>query len=174
MDRVGLKDVNHRITQGPDVGRPQEMLMSLTKLYNVIPATLLGAAISMSAWADDAPTASPAAALPGTPEAVVDAQLVAYNKRDLEAFLSFYADDAILARHPDQVTQTGKAEMRTRYQSRFSNPNVHAEIIKRVTFDRFVIDHERITAPPSKEVREAVAIYEVKDGKIFRVTFLEK
>lgn len=148
--------------------------MSLTSFCSVIPATLLCAAYSTTAWAGDAPADPPTAAQPGTPEAVVDAQLVAYNKRDLEAFLSFYADDAVLASHPDQVTQTGKAEMRTRYQSRFSNPNVHAEIIKRITFDRFVVDHERITAPPAQEVIEAVAIYEVKEGKIVRVTFLKK
>ena len=108
-----------------------------------------------------------------SPEEIVDAQLAAYNRRDVEGFLSFYADDAILENHPNQVTQTGKAEMRTRYQRRFSNPNVHAEIIKRVTFGRFVIDHERVVAaPPAEGTLEAVAVYEIKDGKIVRVTFL--
>jgi hypothetical protein len=109
-----------------------------------------------------------------SPEAVVDAQLAAYNKRDLEGFLSYYADDAVLAKHPDQVTQTGKAEMRARYQRSFGNPNVRAEIIKRVVFGRFVIDHERVVAPPAKGELEAVAVYEIKDGKIVRVTFLDK
>ena len=112
--------------------------------------------------------------LTASPEAIVDAQLAAYNRRDLEGFLSFYSEDAVLADHPNQVTQTGKAEMRTRYQLRFSNPNLHAEIIKRVTFGRFVIDHERVVAAtPTGGTREAVAIYEIKDGKIVRVTFLK-
>ena len=119
-----------------------------------------------------APTAPLAANT--TPEQVVDAQLAAYNRRDLEGFLGFYADDAVLAKHPDQVTQTGKVEMRARYEKAFRNPNVRAEIIKRVTFGRFVVDHERITAPPAKGELQAVAVYEVKDGKIIRVTFLEK
>lgn len=123
--------------------------------------------------AGDTPTA-PDTTPTATPEAVVDAQLAAYNQRDLEAFLGFYADDAVLAKHPDQVTQTGKAQMRARYQRNFSNPNVRAEIIKRVTFGRFVIDHERVTAPPAKGELEAVAVYEVEGGKIVRVTFLEK
>ncbi len=109
-----------------------------------------------------------------SPEAIVDAQLAAYNRRDLEGFLSFYAEDAVLVDHPNQVTQTGKAEMRTRYQLRFSNPSVHAEIVKRVTFGKFVIDHERVVAaPPGEGKIEAVAIYEIKDGKIVRVTFLK-
>jgi uncharacterized protein (TIGR02246 family) len=123
------------------------------------------------AIAGDATTA-PALGKNASPEAIVDAQIAAYNRRDLEGFLSFYAEDAVLANHPDQVTQTGKAEMRTRYQKRFSN-HVHAEIIKRVTFGRFVIDHERVVAaPPAEGTIEAVAVYEIKDGKIVRVTFL--
>lgn len=109
-----------------------------------------------------------------SPEAIVDAQLAAYNRRDLEGFLDFYAEHAILANHPDQVTQTGKAEIRARYRQRFSHPDVHAEIIERVTFGRFVIDHERVVAaPPAKGTLEAVAVYEVSAGKIVRVTFLK-
>ena len=145
--------------------------MSRIKFRNALLATLVCLSASTGVLAGDATVAQP---VPPSPEAVVDAQLAAYNKRDLEAFLSFYADDAVLAKHPDQVTQTGKAEMRTRYERGFSNKNVRAEIVKRITFGRFVIDHERVTAPPAKGELEAVAVYEVKDGKIVRVTFLEK
>jgi len=109
-----------------------------------------------------------------SPEVVVDAQLVAYNRRDLEGFLAFYADDAVLVDYPDHVTQTGKAAMRERYLKRFANPNVRADIVKRVVFGAFVIDHEQITAPPAAGMIEAVAIYEVKGDKIVRVTFLKK
>lgn len=136
-------------------------------------AALCGALSTPSAIAGDDTPAAPAAK-DVSPESVVDAQLAAYNKRDLEGFLGFYADDAVLAKHPDQVTQTGKAEMRARYERNFKNPNVRAEIIERVAFGRFVIDHERIVAPPAKGELQAVAVYEVKDGKIVRVTFLEK
>lgn len=107
-----------------------------------------------------------------SPEAIVQAQLNAYNRHDLEGFLSYYADDAVLVNYPDQVTQAGKAEMRPRYEKRFSNPNLRAEVIERIVFGRFVIDHERIVAPPSTDIVEAVATYEIKDGKIVRVTFL--
>ena len=126
---------------------------------------------------DTFPRAAPAAtsgAPPSlSPEAVVQAQLDAYNRRDLEGFLATYADDAILAKHPDQVTQTGKAQMRERYAKRFANPNVRAEILQRMSSGRFVIDHERVTAPPAKGELVAVVIYEVRDGKIVRATFLD-
>lgn len=115
-----------------------------------------------------------AAAPESSPEAIVQAQLDAYNRRDLEGFLGFYSEDAVLLNYPDTITQTGKAEMRARYEKRFANPDVHATIVRRIVFDRFVIDHEQITAPPSTDVIEAVATYEVRDGKIVRVTFLTR
>ncbi len=144
----------------------------MSLIRTAVAAALCLAISSASLADDDAKTgASPQPAM--SPEAIVDAQLAAYNRGDLEAFLGFYADDAVLAKHPDQVTETGKAQMRARYQRRFSDPNVRAEILKRIVFGRFVIDHERITAPPSKLESEAVAVYEIKDGKIVRVTFLK-
>lgn len=136
-----------------------------TVLRNASLSVLLSLPIAASTAAD---------APPATPDAVVDAQLEAYNRRDLEGFLAFYADDAVLLKHPGEVTEAGKAQMRTRYERRFATPNLHAEIVKRIVFGHFVIDHERITAPPAPGEREAVAIYEVKDGKIVRVTFLNK
>ena len=105
--------------------------MSLMKVLGVAVVAVACGAVSASE-----------ATVPASPEAVVDAQLDAYNKRDLDAFLGFYADDAVLAKHPDVVTQTGKAEMRKRYERNFSNKNVRAEIIERVAFGRFVIDHD--------------------------------
>jgi hypothetical protein len=87
---------------------------------------------------------------------------------------AIYSDDAVLVNYPDQITQTGKTQMRARYKKRFANLNVRAEIIKRIVFSDFVVDHERVTAPPTTEVSEAIATYEVKNGKIVRVTFLTK
>ena len=131
-------------------------------------------AVSLFALAAQAMQAKTTAAPPLSPEAIVQSQLDAYNRHDLEGFLSHYSDDAVLVSYPDQITQTGKIEMRARYEKRFATPNLHAEIVKRIVFERFVIDHERITAPPSKDVIEAIATYEVKNGKIVRVTFLTK
>lgn len=126
-----------------------------------------------AAIASDEATTAPSAQR-ASPEAIVDAQLAAYNRRDLEGFLEFYSDDAVIENHPGQVTQAGKAEMRKRYGVRFANPDLHAEIIERITLGRFVIDHERVVAaPPANGTLEAVAIYEISGGKIVRVTFLK-
>jgi len=103
-------------------------------------------------------------------EALIDAQLEAYDRRDVEGFLSFYSDDAKLFRHPNRLTESGKDQLRARYQKSFLNKNVRAVILKRMVFDRFVIDHERLVGHPDGLI-EAIAVYEVKDGKIVSVTF---
>lgn len=131
-------------------------------------------AVLLSTFAAQAMATKTGAAPLLSPEAIVQAQLDAYNRHDLEGFLGFYSDDAVLVNYPDQITQTGKAQMRARYDRRFANRKVRAQILRRITFANFVVDHERITAPPATEVIEAVATYEVKNGKIVRVTFLTK
>lgn len=105
-----------------------------------------------------------------SPEQIVDAQLAAYNRRDVEGFLSFYSDDAKLFDYPNQLTESGKDQLRVRYERSFNDKNVRALIVRRIVFDRFVIDHERITGRPDGTV-EAIAVYEVRAGKIMAVTF---
>lgn len=145
----------------------QNMSRVLQALLVAVCATCLSTPLRASE-----PTTAPQAA-PASPEAIVDAQLEAYNERDLDAFLASYSEDVVLATYPNVVTQTGKAEMRARYAKSFANPNVRAEILRRIVLGNTVIDHERITAPPAKGQLEAVAIYEIAGGKIVRVTFVE-
>jgi len=111
-------------------------------------------------------------AVPSSSE-IVQAQVDAFNARDLERFLSFYADDARILDYPDQVLASGKDAMRDRYRKLFQPAEqLHATIQHRTVFDRFVIDQERVTGLPDGKVTDAVAIYETKGGRIVRVTFL--
>ncbi len=114
-----------------------------------------------------------AAAAVRTPVEIVQAQVDAYNRRDLEGFLGFYADDAQLFDYPDQRLMAGKDALRERYRQRFdATPQLRATILNRMGFDRFVIDQERVTGLADGQALEVVAIYEIKDGRIARVTFL--
>lgn len=118
-------------------------------------------------------TAGPAAMAVPSPSEIVQAQVDAFNARDLERFLSFYADDARILDYPDQVLASGKDAMRDRYRKLFQPAEqLHATIAHRTVFDRFVIDQERVTGLPDSQVTDAVAIYEIKGGRIARVTFL--
>ena len=106
-----------------------------------------------------------------SPEAVVQRQLDAYNARNIEVFLETYTDTIVIYDFPHQPTMRGKEEVRTRYAKLFDDaPNLYAEVKKRITIGNTVIDQEYVRV--SDRFINAVAIYEVADGKIVRVTFI--
>lgn len=114
---------------------------------------------------------------PTDPEKVVQANLEAYNKGDIEGFMSYFSTD-IQVRTFDSgaITAEGKKEVREIYTRLFdASPNLHSRILKRTIFDNKVIDHEYITGRNgSPEPLELVLIYEVRDGKIFRISVMRK
>jgi hypothetical protein len=105
------------------------------------------------------------------PEDVVQAQLDAYNARDLNAFLATYAPDAQLFEHPSKLLASGLDQLRERYAARFAEPNLHAQVMKRIVMGSTVVDHELVTRtfPEGTGSLEAIAIYEVQGSLITRV-----
>ena len=108
-----------------------------------------------------------------TAESVVQAQLEAYNARDIDAFIATYADDVKIFEFPDKLLSEGTADMRERYGKLFKDERLHATVVSRIAMGNTVIDHERVrvTLPQGPGTIEAVAIYEVRDGKITTVWF---
>lgn len=106
-----------------------------------------------------------------SPAAVVQNQLDAYNARDIDAFLNTYSDDVQVYNFPNELNYTGKDEMRDNYTSFFdSTADLNCEIKNRIVIGNKVIDKELVTANGS--TFSAVAIYEVENGKIAKVTFI--
>ncbi|MEI6736983.1 MAG: nuclear transport factor 2 family protein [Pseudomonadota bacterium] len=104
----------------------------------------------------------------------VETQLTAYNVHDVDAFLACYTDDCIVEDGAGALLMSGKAEMRSRYETLFaSSPDLHAEIVSRVRIGEYVIDEEQITGRVPA-FRRAVAVYHLRvedDCKIDRVRF---
>ena len=106
-----------------------------------------------------------------TPEAVVDLQLEAYNARDIDLFVSTYTEDIEIYDSKGVLTMKGHEQLRKRYDALFKNtPNLHCRIVNRILINNKVIDNENVTM--NERIVEAVAIYEVVDGKIKKVTFV--
>lgn len=107
-----------------------------------------------------------------TPEMTVQRQLNAYNARSLEAFLDTYSDDVELYNFPNKLISKGKEALRSTYGEMFRNLKyLHCKIEKRIVLGNKIIDHERVKF--NDQTVQAVAVYEVENGKIVRVTFLE-
>jgi len=105
------------------------------------------------------------------PEPIVKEQLVGYNARDIDSFLSTYTDDVQLFNFPADPRSQGLEAMRKGYASFFdSTTDLNCEIKTRIIIGNKVIDEEYITANGNNF--SAVVIYEVENGKISKVTFL--
>ena len=57
---------------------------------------------------------------------VVQSQLDAYNARDIETFMSHWADDALYYSHPSELLAKGASQIRERHVARFREPNLSA------------------------------------------------
>jgi len=107
-----------------------------------------------------------------TPEQIVQRQVNAYNARDIEAFLDTYAETIEIFNFPDQPSMKGKEEIRNRFSSMFERvPNLYCEIENRIVLGNKVVNREHVRF--GNQYSDVVAIYEVKNGKIIKVTFLD-
>ncbi|NRA93801.1 MAG: nuclear transport factor 2 family protein [Psychroserpens sp.] len=105
-------------------------------------------------------------------EAIVQRNLDAYNARDIDAFMADYADDVKLYAYPNTLRTEGKEAMRKSYKEWFDRtPDLNAFIKNRIVYGNKVIDEEQVTA--NGQIFNAVAIYEVENGKIVKVTFMQ-
>lgn len=112
--------------------------------------------------------------VPAAAADVVQRQLNAYNARDLDAFVATYHPDVRLYGFPDTLQLQGHEAMRRDYGRLFAaTPDLHAYVPRRIATGDYVIDEEIVTGVPGGATVRATAIYEVRDGLITRVWFIQ-
>lgn len=110
-------------------------------------------------------------------EAVVQAQLDAYNAKDIEAFMRCWSGDAQVFAHPDTLLADGAAAIRARHLVRFQEPNLFGRLISRMAVGdaagTTVVDREIVsrTFPEGPGRVDVIAIYRVTAGRISRAWF---
>ncbi|WP_406695883.1 nuclear transport factor 2 family protein [Singulisphaera sp. Ch08] len=106
------------------------------------------------------------------PEQVVQNQVEAYNRHDIEAFLKTYSPKIKLYDFPDKESASGLEALRERYGKLFKRePDLKVRIVDRIVQGDRVIDQEEVSVGGRQF--KAVAIYQVNDGKITAVWFLK-
>jgi len=107
------------------------------------------------------------------PASPVEAQLLAYNRHDLEAFVACYSEDICaytLTKGPDLV---GRDQLREAYRELFArNPQIQAIPLHRAVVGDFVTDHERIVGRASAPDKDAVVVFHVRGNLIDRLWFV--
>jgi hypothetical protein len=104
---------------------------------------------------------------------VVQAQLDAFNAKDVDALLATYAKDAEhFTLHGERLAK-GHTELRARFLARFAEPDLQARLLSRIATEIVVVDLELITRnfPEGRGTLKMLCIYEVADAVIQKASF---
>ena len=105
--------------------------------------------------------------------ALIDRLVDAYNARDARAFANCFAPDSIHGNLHAADALHGREAIYARYVDVFKTyPENHSDVVHRIAFGPYVIDHEHVRRSPSSEPFEVVAIYTMKDGLVARIDFV--
>ena len=106
-------------------------------------------------------------------ELPVQNQLEAYNARDINTFMQWWADDCQYYEFPSRLLASGAAEVRERHVARFKEPDLHGVLVKRIAVANVVVDRETVTRtfPDGLGEVDVVAIYEVESSRIAKAWF---
>ena len=103
---------------------------------------------------------------------IAQKQLDAYNAQDLDTYVSFFAQDCIIAPINGTPSETSRDAIKARYAKAFAQfPQNKAVLKNRIAVGNTVVDHELVIRAPGGEQFEIIAIYTFKDGLIGRVDF---
>ncbi|WP_222105746.1 nuclear transport factor 2 family protein [Paraburkholderia sp. BCC1885] len=111
--------------------------------------------------------------VPDSTEFPVQQQLQAYNARDIDAFMQWWADDCEYYEFPSRLLALGALQIRERHVVRFKESNLFGRLIHRAVVGNIVVDQERVTRtfPEGPGEIDVLAIYEVTNGKIAKAWF---
>ena len=105
---------------------------------------------------------------------VVQGQLDAYNAQDIDAFVTYFADDIIVSDLNKEPNLHGLEAYRERHLALFAQfPQNRAELVTRTVIGATVLDHERVYRTPESTPFDVVAIYSFAGSRIARVDFVK-
>ena len=108
-------------------------------------------------------------------EAVVRAYTDAVNRHDLEAFLALYASDIRKFRFPGEMTSQGIEHNRQVYTKSFAqNAKIKIEIVELIVLNDKVMVRDRVTGRPDGKVADELTIYQVQNGKITNILYVDQ
>jgi len=110
------------------------------------------------------------------PEECAQAQLEAYNDRDILRFADVYADNVELIDLATGVAFcSGRQALIDRFRPMFEQrTNLHCHLVQRVVCPPFVFDEERVLGLSDSGEIHAVATYECANGVIQRAWFVKE
>ncbi|MCB0375026.1 MAG: nuclear transport factor 2 family protein, partial [Sinomicrobium sp.] len=107
-----------------------------------------------------------------SPEVALQRHLDACNKRDINTLMNVYADTVKVYNFPDALLYEGKEQLKKYYEALFRTaPDLHCELKNRIVTGNTIIAEEWRTT--NGRTVHTVAVYEITNGKIAKVTFIQ-
>lgn len=104
---------------------------------------------------------------------VIDRQIDAYNRQDIEEFIDCYSNDiqVYMLESSKKLTE-GKEQLKAVMKASFeAKPKAETLVESRIKQNNLVIDVETILGHEDGKIIRSVAIYEITDGKISKLWF---
>jgi hypothetical protein len=106
-----------------------------------------------------------------SPVTVVRGQFDAYNARDVDRFLSYYADDAAIFDAAGDVIETGRDALHRTFTDIFARmPTLHAEYRGEMAVGNWVAIHSVVRkwtmSDGTVQEMQWIELYRVVDGKV--------
>lgn len=103
----------------------------------------------------------------------VEAQLEAYNARDVDRFVPCFTEDVIVEDAVGARLLAGREAFRASYAAMFaSSPALHCRVVSRMRAGAFVVDEERVAGRGDRELH-VIVVYTIRDGLISHVRILK-
>ena len=113
---------------------------------------------------------APAAVAAESPMDIVIARMDALNQHDFDAFLATYADDVWIGVYPDRELGTGHGHLEFIFAQQFADKALSVQVDSVLSADGYVVVESTTTFADA--IEKGLALYEVRDGLIRRVSFL--
>ncbi|MFN9810556.1 MAG: nuclear transport factor 2 family protein [Deltaproteobacteria bacterium] len=102
----------------------------------------------------------------------VEAQLEAYNARDVDRFVACFTEDVVVEDARGARLLEGRDAFRASYGAMFAaSPGLHCRAIARLRAGAFVVDEERVTGRGPDELH-VIVVYTLRDDLIAHVRIL--
>ncbi|MFB9994643.1 hypothetical protein ACFFLM_22030 [Deinococcus oregonensis] len=103
-----------------------------------------------------------------TPEEIVVGQFNALNARDIEAFMSFWWEDAQFYEHPSRLMADGAPRIRRRMLESFERRDALVELVSRLNLGERIIEHVFVNETGSRGPMKVhmAALYKVAGEKM--------
>lgn len=104
--------------------------------------------------------------------AVIDNLVNAYNKGDLDQFMTHFADEAKIVHDYDVVVHDGSEAIRAFYMQPLADKH-QVKVVQRIAIGRHVVDLVHVTKPNATGAMSFLTIYTLDKGKVVRVDFID-